>query len=439
MHALAFSVENGGPLEFADERGLMEIVQIQTGLWRQWIIDGNITEASLVSRKLRSNALNFIITPWTELLGTFHSRDGIVVVNDKIMKKESLPKPEPVLFTSALGGALREIAERYGVDLMKRAYQHFAQPNDPNLHSLFQAPREMRALIEFYNRLSVGLGEPLNSNSSTELLERVKSVADEWSALKEGWSAEWESSKKSLTDDRSRLSEHIGKLLAQLSVIDNVAKEKLAGFDVEREKFSGYSEGLFDAIKDKFDNLEASYDTQFKINSAVKLWKARTTEFANAAKKSMGWARGVAIGGVVGAILWVVASYHSAGWLFENAVDRPSYLENVSVKLNPVFHFQLIFTSVSTIFYVTLFLWVMRLMVKNYLANEHLRIDAMSRSSMAETYIALIKEGAATADGDRAIVLASLFRPVTDGLVKDDGPPAISLPAILASMAQGRN
>jgi hypothetical protein len=56
---------------------------------------------------------------------------------------------------------------------------------------------------------------------------------------------------------------------------------------------------------------------------------------------------------------------------------------------------------------------------------------------MAETYLALTKEEAAT-DQDRAIVLASLFRPIADGIISDDGLPAITPAAILSGWAGGR-
>jgi hypothetical protein len=57
---------------------------------------------------------------------------------------------------------------------------------------------------------------------------------------------------------------------------------------------------------------------------------------------------------------------------------------------------------------------------------------------MAETYLALTKEGAAT-EQDRAIVLASLFKPVVDGIVKDDGLPAITPAALLSGLVAGKN
>lgn len=56
---------------------------------------------------------------------------------------------------------------------------------------------------------------------------------------------------------------------------------------------------------------------------------------------------------------------------------------------------------------------------------------------MTETFLGLRKESAAS-DADRAIVLGAILRPVSDAMVKDDGPPAVSLPTLAAAIASGK-
>lgn len=75
--------------------------------------------------------------------------------------------------------------------------------------------------------------------------------------------------------------------------------------------------------------------------------------------------------------------------------------------------------------------WVGRLLTKLYLSEHHLRLDAEERAVMTTTYLALTHEQAAE-DKDRQIILSALFRPTTDGLVKEDGPPELSIAALLA-------
>ena len=81
---------------------------------------------------------------------------------------------------------------------------------------------------------------------------------------------------------------------------------------------------------------------------------------------------------------------------------------------------------------VTTGLWGLRVLVKLYLSEHHLRIDATERLTMIMTYLALTHENAAGIE-DRMIVLASIFRPTADGVVKDDGIDA-SLPHLASRL-----
>lgn len=437
MLKLDLSVDNGGPIDLDADRGLMELIQRQVNLWKQWWATTFDKDPSLAARQVSSKKAGFITEPWAALAVRLPDAAKEAAAGQAV--QIMAPKPEPVVFSSPLGIALRHVGGRFGGDLMKSVHLRYLRPDEVNLNSLSQSPRGLRALAEFYVQLSVASEDPVNASSNNELLEQVKLVAEEWNATKGLWAAEWDGVKQNSSDENARVSELIGKVTSKLLDMDRMSIEAGAKFEEDRVNFATRAEVAIQGVRTEFSQMKKSYETELKINSAVKLWQDRTSEFQTAAKAAMHWARCIAGGGVICAVVWVLVSYLFAGWLFDGALEKPSPPESGGSSLNPIFHFQLIFTSVSAVFYVTIFLWVMRLMIKNYLTNEHLRIDAMSRSSMAETYIALIKDGGATAEADRAIVLTSLFRPVADGLVKDDGPPLISLPALLAGVAQGRN
>ena len=79
---------------------------------------------------------------------------------------------------------------------------------------------------------------------------------------------------------------------------------------------------------------------------------------------------------------------------------------------------------------VTTGLWGLRILVKLYLSEHHLRTDATERLTMIMTYLALTELNAAD-EKDRSIVLASIFRPTQDGVVKDEGVDP-SLPHLIS-------
>lgn len=82
----------------------------------------------------------------------------------------------------------------------------------------------------------------------------------------------------------------------------------------------------------------------------------------------------------------------------------------------------------SFILLATLAFWVLRLLVHIFLSNLHLENDAAERVTMVKTYLALIRDGKLAGDGENLkAMLAALFRPTGDGLVRDEGIPPTTL------------
>ncbi|WP_226467188.1 DUF6161 domain-containing protein [Luteimonas panaciterrae] len=67
--------------------------------------------------------------------------------------------------------------------------------------------------------------------------------------------------------------------------------------------------------------------------------------------------------------------------------------------------------------------WAVRLVVRIFLSHVHLAGDASERVVMLKTYLSLIEGAQLTEDGERALILNALFRPASDGIVKDEGLP----------------
>ncbi len=66
--------------------------------------------------------------------------------------------------------------------------------------------------------------------------------------------------------------------------------------------------------------------------------------------------------------------------------------------------------------------WITRLSAKIFISNLHLGADAYERVTMFQTYFALLAEGKGLNDDNREIILQTLFRPSSSGIIKDDGP-----------------
>ena len=68
-----------------------------------------------------------------------------------------------------------------------------------------------------------------------------------------------------------------------------------------------------------------------------------------------------------------------------------------------------------------------RLLVRIFLSHLHLENDAAERVTMVKTYLALLRDGSLPKDNSINTVLAALFRPTGDGIVKDEGLPPTAM------------
>jgi hypothetical protein len=67
--------------------------------------------------------------------------------------------------------------------------------------------------------------------------------------------------------------------------------------------------------------------------------------------------------------------------------------------------------------------WALRLVVRMFLSHLHLLADASERVVMVQTYLSLLEGEHLDSKEDRQLILQALFRPATDGIVKDEGVP----------------
>lgn len=81
----------------------------------------------------------------------------------------------------------------------------------------------------------------------------------------------------------------------------------------------------------------------------------------------------------------------------------------------------------SFVLLATLCFWFTRLLVRIFLSNLHLENDAAERVTMAKTYLALIRDSALPKGENISTILAALFRPTGDGIVKDEGLPPTAM------------
>ncbi|MBZ9600493.1 DUF6161 domain-containing protein [Phyllobacterium chamaecytisi] len=168
------------------------------------------------------------------------------------------------------------------------------------------------------------------------------------------------------------------------------------------------------------DDTQTLYREHMRIKGPVEYWSHKASAHRTSA---LSYRTKLMVFAAVATIILVGSLYFLASHAIEVAnADKPPAVYLILVTLGVVI--------------TTIVFWVARIITRLFLSEHHLAIDAEERSVMAQTYLALTAEGLAS-DKEREIVLASLFRPTADGIVKDDAAPDLS-PASLISKLGSR-
>ena len=235
---------------------------------------------------------------------------------------------------------------------------------------------------------------------------------------------------------------------SELSVGLEKAKEGQASLQEQLEEARQYASTLvaratqeldihhqqtLEDFKKALETAQAAFTEQQAIRAPVDLWKEKQTEHVTARKVSFA----LFVGGLVAAaafillliLLLVTQSQFISTLLAPVGCDPTNPATNCSgFSLKGA----LVAGGVLTLF--TLFLWFIRLQMKLYLAERHLALDARERLAIAQSYLGLVREGDVSEEAkeQRALVYAALFRPASDGTVKDEGSLDPSVTAALA-------
>ncbi|MGV6839315.1 MAG: DUF6161 domain-containing protein [Planktomarina sp.] len=192
--------------------------------------------------------------------------------------------------------------------------------------------------------------------------------------------------------------------------------------------------GFRKKANDTLQTIKAEFYEHMRFKAPVKLWENRATEHRQKAKTAQ-W---TFIGLAAAAIAFCLAfPYYAGDYIAATFVTQicsqadPADCTRAFSPKGPL-------TVSALLLLLSVLLWVIRLQYRLFLSERHLTLDAEEKKAFAETYLALRKDDQVTSDSE-AIVLASLFRPTQDGIIKDDeGTMDFSTAAVWAK-ALGKN
>lgn len=210
-------------------------------------------------------------------------------------------------------------------------------------------------------------------------------------------------------------------------VQENVDK-RMALLDERAENANSVAKLRHEEREKEFEALKDLFYTQLRLRAPTELWKEREDQHKRASKIAFIVFFGL---GIISIVVGSVVPYLIGDMIAENFYnqvcapnDPTSCTREFSIKGPLMLSGLLVAMSVA--------LWMVRLPYRIYLSERHLALDASEKKAFAATYLSM-KEGADVDPASEAIVLASLFRPTQDGIIKDDDSSVdISAAAIIA-------
>ena len=200
------------------------------------------------------------------------------------------------------------------------------------------------------------------------------------------------------------------RAVESLSMVEKKAAQQREAHEAEQE-----------ALKEKFQ-------VQMQYRAPVKLWADRQRGHkisANSAFRSFLGFAGIAI------LIALAVPFFAGDYIAASFYQIQGTEQVFSVK-GPL-------TIAGLLLVMSLMLWGIRLQYRVYLSERHLALDAGEKKAFAQTFLALREDKSVGADNE-AIVLASLFRPTQDGIIRDDEASLdISAAALLAKQLGSRN
>ena len=229
---------------------------------------------------------------------------------------------------------------------------------------------------------------------------------------------------KKLDVDREKhlavIREGIGRSIDQAASFVAEVEGRAKAFEADQSARNNEWRKAVNGANAELQNIKDAYDKHMALAAPVDYWESKQ-------KRHFSW---MWVSGLITALCMILA-----GWLLHcelaavatNAIASNSSSSTLAMKQEG---FVGVLSALATwrlgsfILLATLAFWVLRLLVRIFLSNLHLENDARERVTMVKTYLALIREGSLSSDSENLkAVLAALFRPTGDGIVKDEGIP----------------
>ena len=170
----------------------------------------------------------------------------------------------------------------------------------------------------------------------------------------------------------------------------------------------------------EFERLQNLFATKLQFDEPSKLWECRETDHSKNSDRAM-WR--FMLTGVVAIVFGLAVPYCFGDYIansFSQSICSTTLMEGGAIEeCERVFSAKGPLTITGLLLVMSVLMWIARLQYRVHLSERHLALDASEKKAFAATYLAM-REGKNVSHDSEAVVLASLFRPTQDGIIRDD-------------------
>lgn len=420
MFEVDFGPNGGGAVKFKTRTDLNTYFQKQVSDWG--------TALSTTIDDTSGQFISTITNGWNSLL-QFSSQYADPAYDQQVREQVAGYRNSSSLVVASRGDGLKllEIAKKLGNSAAFGAWQFRTNYNFSSFHGNAAKGAIAYALLDFGA-----------TNLSKETLEvAIANSAESFNVASQGFSKDLETKSADLEKlTREKVSAFNALLESSTKSLEKLNSEYATIIEDTVRIKSDQASAIEQHFKDTSKNLQTlrqSFETEMGIEAPVKYWKRKARIHR---LKYDAWKETPLVWGVIGMIILaasVALSFKSTNDLIVNYISFfTTQIPNFTVSASDWLKLATVVVGGTTLLLVTLYIWGIRFFLRMMMTEHHLSIDAEARATMAETYLALTKIDGTTTE-ERQIVLAALFKPVTDGIVRDDGLPTISPTSILTS------
>ncbi len=198
--------------------------------------------------------------------------------------------------------------------------------------------------------------------------------------------------------------------------LEKLHRDSQLNYDEYRAKISYATEELESAKKEFLDTKRA-IEEESRLYASQSYWSEKKLKH-----RRLAMMLSIVFVLMVGLLMVLtLANLQKLDKIYVDDVNITSELKNIKSHTVGSTTKYIAMRIVESLLILSLLVWMARIVLKIIFSNLHLKEEAYEKETMIVTYLALIKEGGGLSGTDRGLILESIFRPSTNGLIKDEG------------------